>query len=75
MIILNVFICIISEFPYQAKRLFTNMTWLFITIAFVVEQALTAGFIAFIAKYLQVSFGFSASKANILTGELQMASF
>ena len=48
--------------------MFNNKTWLSISMVIVMEQSISTGFVTFIAKYFQVSFGIPASKANIFTG-------
>ena len=54
--------------------MFNNKTWLSISMVIVMEQSISTGFVTFIAKYFQVSFGIPASKANIFTG-IHISSF
>ena len=58
----------VSEFPREAKSILFNTSWLFISMVLIMEQLIATGFNTFIAKYMQVSFGFVPSTANIITG-------
>ena len=57
-----------SALPKRVLEMFSNKTWLSISMVIVMEQSISTGFVTFIAKYFQVSFGIPASKANIFTG-------
>ncbi|CAH1786389.1 unnamed protein product [Owenia fusiformis] len=60
----------LKEIPGRTKRMFMNGTWLFISLCIVMEQSIIAGFVVFMAKYLQVTFWIQVSQANIITGSV-----
>ncbi|KAI0234853.1 Solute carrier organic anion transporter family member 5A1 [Lamellibrachia satsuma] len=66
--VMMTFVTSLKELPNQTKKLFSNFTWLFISLCIICELSITTGFVVFIAKYFQVSFDLSASMANIITG-------
>ncbi|XP_064649449.1 solute carrier organic anion transporter family member 5A1-like [Lineus longissimus] len=57
-----------KELPVRFMKLFKNSTFLGISMVVVMEQSITSGFTAFIAKFFQATYGTPASKANILAG-------
>jgi hypothetical protein len=57
------------EMPRKTCALLSNPTFVFATLVMVMEQVVSSGFIAYIAKYFQVSFDMAASSANIITGQ------
>ncbi|KAK2160022.1 hypothetical protein NP493_1672g00040 [Ridgeia piscesae] len=68
--VMMTFVTSLKELPIQTRKLFSNFTWLFISLCIISEQSITTGFVVFIAKYFQVSFDLSASMANIITGSV-----
>ena len=59
---------VIKNFPLEVKKVVTNLSWLFVTLAVTVASITISGFASFGVKYVENQFRLSSSAASIITG-------
>ncbi|XP_033124920.1 solute carrier organic anion transporter family member 5A1-like isoform X2 [Anneissia japonica] len=58
------------EFLQALKRLFTNPTYMLVNVVASLELSIVTGFVYFMPKLLEIQYGTTSSKANIITGSI-----
>ena len=62
------FLTILKTLPINLWKVFSNLTWVFITLAVTSSIIVLAGMVSFAPKYLESQFSLTASTASLIAG-------
>ena len=62
------FIAAVKSFPTHLKLVFSNLAWIFITLAVTTSIIVISGMVSFAPKYLESQFTITASRASLIAG-------
>ena len=62
------FVTVLKTFPTHVRVIFTNLSWLFVTLAVTSSLLTLSGMVSFAPKYMESQFQLTASRASLIAG-------